>query len=362
MNSKIKKCGAYVLAGAIVVALAAPALSTTAEAAKIKLNKTKVYLLKGKTVKLKITGTKKKVTWKSSKKKVATVSKKGKVKAKKAGTATITAKVKGKKYKCKIIVETKKQRNARIKKEEAAKKAAAAKEKAKKEAAAKKAAAEKAKKEAAAKKAAAEKAEKEAAKLIQNAKNLRTYVLKNGSKAQYDDVIEYSLTKDVEDEDCAMHRVGVLADPKTNVLTFTWSYTPDAPAETSSFECMIDLTKGTVKTGHFNYKFKGAYDDLEDFSYIGKMTTEFNKKDKGITITSYWYTESDPESDSGDVLDIEVTDAAVLKTHEKKLYAYICDPFNDLDSYLLKDIGFSMKDVGFTNWTPDHKAPLTNDD
>lgn len=46
----------------------------------------------------------KKVTWSSSDKKVATVSKKGKVKAKKAGRTTITAKVGKKKYKSTVTV------------------------------------------------------------------------------------------------------------------------------------------------------------------------------------------------------------------------------------------------------------------
>lgn len=41
------------------------------------------------------------------KEKVATVSKKGKVKAKKPGKTTITAKVGKKKYKCKVIVKRK---------------------------------------------------------------------------------------------------------------------------------------------------------------------------------------------------------------------------------------------------------------
>lgn len=52
-------------------------------------------------------GTKKKVKWSSSKKKVATVSAKGKVKAKKKGKTTIIAKVGKKKYKCKITVKNK---------------------------------------------------------------------------------------------------------------------------------------------------------------------------------------------------------------------------------------------------------------
>ncbi|MDD5948638.1 MAG: Ig-like domain-containing protein, partial [Lachnospiraceae bacterium] len=52
--------------------------------------------------------TKKKVTWKSSNKKVAKVSKKGKVTALKKGTAKITAKVSGKKFTCNVNVVKKK--------------------------------------------------------------------------------------------------------------------------------------------------------------------------------------------------------------------------------------------------------------
>lgn len=65
--------------------------------ADIKLNKTKATLKKGKSLTLKATvsGKSKKVTWKSSNSKIATVSQTGNVTAKKAGTATITAKANG---------------------------------------------------------------------------------------------------------------------------------------------------------------------------------------------------------------------------------------------------------------------------
>jgi hypothetical protein len=74
-------------------------------ATKVKLNKTKVTMPVGGTVKLKVSGTSKKVTWKSSNEKIATVSSKGKVTAKKKGTAKITATVNGEKYTCKVTVE-----------------------------------------------------------------------------------------------------------------------------------------------------------------------------------------------------------------------------------------------------------------
>ena len=82
-------------------------ISQSAQAAqKVKLNKSKITLYTGKTYKLKMSGTKSKVTWKSSDKSVAKVDKNGKVTAKKVGKATITATVNKKKYKCKVTVKS----------------------------------------------------------------------------------------------------------------------------------------------------------------------------------------------------------------------------------------------------------------
>lgn len=95
-----------VLCFAFVVPTSIPELQTTivANAATVKLNKTKATISKGETLQLKVTGTKSKVKWSSSNKKVATVSSSGKVTAKKKGKATITAKVNKKKLKCSITV------------------------------------------------------------------------------------------------------------------------------------------------------------------------------------------------------------------------------------------------------------------
>ena len=81
---------------------------------KVQLNKKTVTLEVGKkvTLKLKNAPKKKKITWSSNKKKVASVSKKGVVTAKKAGKAKITAKVSGKKYVCKVTVKKKKKQAA----------------------------------------------------------------------------------------------------------------------------------------------------------------------------------------------------------------------------------------------------------
>lgn len=76
-----------------------------ANAATIRLNKTKYTMYAGKTYKLKVKGTKSKIKWTSSKKKIAKVSSTGKVTALKAGKTKITAKVKNKKLICNITVK-----------------------------------------------------------------------------------------------------------------------------------------------------------------------------------------------------------------------------------------------------------------
>lgn len=73
-----------------------------------KLNKKNATITVGKTVKLKVKGTRKKVKWSSSNKSVATVTKNGLVKGKKAGSTTIKAKVAKKTLKCKVKVKAKK--------------------------------------------------------------------------------------------------------------------------------------------------------------------------------------------------------------------------------------------------------------
>lgn len=82
-------------------------IQTVEAKSNIKLNVKSKSIYKGKTYTLKVQGTKKKVKWSSSNKKVATVNSKGKVTAKKKGSCYIYAKVSGKKLKCKITVKNK---------------------------------------------------------------------------------------------------------------------------------------------------------------------------------------------------------------------------------------------------------------
>ena len=100
---KKKRILSFFIVVALVFTMALGNVSVSAAAPK--LSKTKVTLLKGEKITLKVTGTKKKVTWSSSKKNIATVTSKGQVLAKKKGSATITAKVNKKSYKCVVKVE-----------------------------------------------------------------------------------------------------------------------------------------------------------------------------------------------------------------------------------------------------------------
>ncbi len=82
----------------------------TVEAASVKLNAKSKKLYVNDKFRLKVSGTKKHVMWRSDNKKVASVSSAGVVTAQKVGTATITATVgagsAGRQLKCKITVRT----------------------------------------------------------------------------------------------------------------------------------------------------------------------------------------------------------------------------------------------------------------
>lgn len=101
---KMKKRVAVVLLFALC--LAQIPVAPKAKTKKVKLNLTKVSLLQGATVQLKLLNKKAgAVKWYSKNKKKATVTKKGKVTAKKTGSVIVYAKYKKKQYKCKVTVK-----------------------------------------------------------------------------------------------------------------------------------------------------------------------------------------------------------------------------------------------------------------
>lgn len=97
-----KKIWMVLIFAVMLSAAAAPACTINASAASI--SKKSVRLVKGRTTKLKISGTAKKVRWRTTNKAVVSVSSTGKVTARKKGIATIKATVGGRTYTCKVRV------------------------------------------------------------------------------------------------------------------------------------------------------------------------------------------------------------------------------------------------------------------
>ena len=95
---KGKKVWAAFLTLMLVLAMGMTVLA----ASKPKISKKSVKLTYGQSVALKVSGTKGKIRWKSSNKKVAAVNGSGVVTAKGVGRATITAKAGSKKLSCKV--------------------------------------------------------------------------------------------------------------------------------------------------------------------------------------------------------------------------------------------------------------------
>ena len=110
---KTRKKGIRSLALLLALILAigfSPVTNVEAKAAP-RLNYKKVTLVQGKKKRLKVRNLsrrrRRKVKWYSTRKSVATVNRKGVVKAKRKGKAYIVAKVGKKKYRCKVIVKKK---------------------------------------------------------------------------------------------------------------------------------------------------------------------------------------------------------------------------------------------------------------
>lgn len=198
--------------------------------AAVKLNQKKLYLTPKKSYKLKLKGTKKKVTWKSSNKKVATVSKSGKVTAKKIGKATIVAKVKGKKYKCKVYVEKKEKYNAR---------------------------------------------------------KLRDFIVKMGEKSkdgEGKDWYEISCVTYDEENTEYWARINVHKDSYT--MDFTYLELPDTTAGTN-YRYFFSLDPVNKKSGSLDVS-RTSVADYEGYSCYGSINTGFDGKGAGVKISRYY--------------------------------------------------------------------------
>lgn len=112
---KLRRFLITVLVAALLLAVPScgmgkPAESASAKTSKkqaVKLTKTRLTMTEGDNRTIRLKGAKAgRVSWRSSKKSVASVSN-GKIRAKKAGKAVITARYKGKRYRCRVTVKPK---------------------------------------------------------------------------------------------------------------------------------------------------------------------------------------------------------------------------------------------------------------
>ena len=290
----VKKIVTLLMIMTVLVAFAPMLQDGEVYAASIKLNKKTVYLLKGKTYKLKVKGSKSKAKWISSDKTVVSVSKKGKLKAMGYGTATVTAKVKGKTLKCKVTVERKAQKNAR---------------------------------------------------------KLRDYILKNGkksggkyyiSKKRYSEAAEGSLTL-----------IKISASKADKNLVFEWSTSITEPPEVNKCILTIDLISGTdaVRTGTFKAVYEDGYSVGTWDEFHGEVTTEYSYPDyatyKGLKLTRF-------VSYLDEAVYKDVTDAAELTNEDyvRPASFYIDKGFEHWNSLIkskksLKKAKITMKSIGF---------------
>ena len=104
MKKRVKVTAYFLAAVLMISGVAVCCDAEKAEAKKVRLNRTKLSMVVSQKYKLKLIGTKKNVKWTSGRKKVASVTKKGVVRAKAVGKTKITAKAGKKKNVCKVTV------------------------------------------------------------------------------------------------------------------------------------------------------------------------------------------------------------------------------------------------------------------
>ena len=256
---------------------------------RMRLNKTAITLIQEKTVKLRVIGTKKKVTWKSSNKKIAKVNKKGVVKALSPGKCTITAKVRGKKLKCKVTVDTVERINAKRLYDLIRKKGTG------------------------------------------EEKDLRTISTKFRPKGT-DNSIEVRIT----------------AYPEKGKLLFSYDYVLDSPWDSYHTELTMNLLK--KKNGTISSSYRDLYvDPVYTHSVNGTISTLYDGKSQGLFLTEC-YDGNDPDEpyDGDEEISVPYKGKPRPDDIRKGIYR-INDAFSNYN-ILLKKYGYSMKKIGFTKW------------
>lgn len=259
-------------------------------ASKIKLNKTSVFVVKGKSIQLRVKGTKAKVKWFSKSKKIAVVNRYGKVKGKSVGTVYIIAKVKGKKLKCFVRVGDKRMANAR---------------------------------------------------------KLRSYILKKGKKSEGGwKSIRLWYGSDDGDDECWFSKESIISAKKgTNTMKFFYEnfYEDNAMKVTTTVTYKFNYTryKNPVKVLYVDDDY--GYDD-EGFDAQGTINKGYDVDGSGVGLNKLIIRKKD-DHDNVVVqeLDPNSPDAAPYKTSYLKDIRLSFSKWN----HHLKKKGYSMRSIGF---------------
>ena len=257
---------------------------------KIKLNKTSVFVVKGKSIQLRVKGTKAKVKWFSKSKKIAVVNRYGKVKGKSVGTVYIIAKVKGKKLKCFVRVGDKRMANAR---------------------------------------------------------KLRSYILKKGKKSEggWKSIRLWYGSDDGDDESSFSKESIISAKKGTNTMKFFYEnfYEDNAMKVTTTVTYKFNYTryKNPVKVLYVDDDY--GYDD-EGFDAQGTINKGYDVNGSGVGLNKLIIRKKD-DHDNVVVqeLDPNSPDAALYKTSYLKDIKLSFSKWN----HHLKKKGYSMRSIGF---------------
>ena len=259
-------------------------------ASKIKLNKTSVFVVKGKSIQLRVKGTKAKVKWFSKSKKIAVVNRYGKVKGKSVGTVYIIAKVKGKKLKCFVRVGDKRMANAR---------------------------------------------------------KLRSYILKKGKKSEggWKSIRLWYGSDDGDDESSFSKESIISAKKGTNTIKFFYEnfYEDNAMKVTTTVTYKFNYTryKNPVKVLYVDDDY--GYDD-EGFDAQGTINKGYDVDGSGVGLNKLIIRKKDDHDNIVvQELDPNSPDAALYKTSYLKDIKLSFSKWN----HHLKKKGYSMRSIGF---------------
>ena len=286
----LKKVVVLLLCAFVVASFTSLDAMKTYGASKIKLNKTSAFVVKGKSIQLRVKGTKAKVKWFSKSKKIAVVNRYGKVKGKSIGTVYIIAKVKGKKLKCFVRVGDKRMANAR---------------------------------------------------------KLRSYILKKGKKSKggWKSISLWYGSDDGDDESSFSRESVISAKKGTNTIKFFYEnfYEDNAMKVTTTVTYKFNYTryKNPVKVLYVDDDY--GYDD-EGFDAQGTINKGYDVDGSGVGLNKLIIRKKDDHDNIVvQELDPNSPDAVLYKNYYLEDIQLSFSKWN----HHLKKKGYSMRSIGF---------------